>query len=79
MPGVLRMRGQIDVILNRLLREGVITGFSTNFGATGDPLPPPCIIVNPPSGQEPEAVQHRVAQAVADVATGIDIKALTER
>ena len=74
MPGVLRMRGQINVILNRLVREGAIAGFSTNFGAAGDPPPPPCITVAAPSGQPPEAVRHRVMQAVADVAIGIDVE-----
>lgn len=32
MSGLPKSRGSINVVLNRLVREGVITGFKTNFG-----------------------------------------------
>lgn len=32
MPGPSSIRGDVNAILNGLIREGVITGFETNFG-----------------------------------------------
>lgn len=72
MPGVRTIRGNVNVVLNRLESEGVITGFRTNFGlpegASG-----PVVTVTVPASRSPEDLRVRVINAVTAVAIGIDI------
>jgi hypothetical protein len=72
MPGVRTIRGKVNVVLNGLVREGVITGFRTNFDAP-ERLSGPFVTVIVPASRSPEDVRVRVINAVAAVAIGIDI------
>ena len=72
MPGVRTIRGKVNVVLNGLVREGVITGFRTNFDVP-ERLSGPIVTVTVPASGSPEDVQVRVTNAVAAVAIGIDI------
>jgi hypothetical protein len=72
MPGVRTIRGKVNVVLNGLVREGVITRFRTNFDVH-DEASAPVVTVTTPSGRSPEDVQVRVINAIAAVAIGIDI------
>ena len=72
MPGVRTIRGKVNVVLNGLVREGVITGFRTNFDVP-EGISGPIVTVTVPASGSPEDVQVRVTNAVAAVAIGIDI------
>jgi hypothetical protein len=57
------IRGDINVILNRLVREGVIASFDSTFDdkeATG----PARVTITPGTAVDPEAVKRTVAEAL---------------
>jgi hypothetical protein len=72
MPGELKIRGKVNVVLNGLVREGVIAGFRTTFGAEGE-FGAPVVTITVSDGQSPGEVKARVMDALADIAIGIDI------
>ncbi len=72
MPGVPKIRGKVNVVLNQLVREGVITGFRTNFHVH-DKASTPVVTVIAPSGGLLDEVRVRVMEALADVAIGINV------
>ena len=73
MTGVPKIRGKVNVVLNGLIREGVIAGFRTNFGRDGEPGAP-LITVTTPEGGSPDGVKVRVMDALADVVVGIGVE-----
>ena len=74
MPGIQGVRGKVNVVLNQLVREGVITGFRTNFdvphGSSG-----PVVIITAPHGRPPEDARMAAMDAPMAVASGIDVTA----
>ena len=72
MPGVRTIRGKVNVVLNGLVREGVITGFRTNFDAP-EGISGPVVTVTVPASRSPEDVRVRVMDALMDVAIGINV------
>lgn len=66
------LRGDVNAILNRLVREGVISAFQTNFGT-----PPEAfgvhIIITPPSASDREAVRRTVGQALDGLSEQVTI------
>lgn len=72
MPGVPRIRGRINLVLNGLVRAGVIAGFRTSFGTDNGPGAP-VVTVTAPGGGSPDDVRALVTDALADVAAGIDV------
>ena len=72
MPGTQKVRGKVNVVLNRLVREGVITGFKTNFGHDSE-TPSPHATVTAPEGRPLEEVRALVVNAVMEAAIGIDV------
>ena len=74
MPGIPRIRGKINVVLNGLVRTGVIAGFRTNFGDP-DGAHTPLVSVTAIEGQSPEDARVAVMNALMTVAIGIDVTA----
>ena len=73
MPGVRGIRGTINIEMNRLVREGVISGFRSNFDFR-DKADLPHVIVTVPDGRSREDVRVLVLNAMAAVAVDIDIR-----
>ncbi len=72
MPGTQRVRGKVNVVLNRLMREGVISGFRTNFDNQGKAASPH-VTVTVAEGKSLEDMQVLVMNAVMEVAVGINV------
>ena len=72
MPGVSKIRGKVNIVLNGLVREGVIAGFRTTFDVEGE-FGAPVVTITVPEGQSPDEVKARVMDVIADIAVGIDI------
>jgi hypothetical protein len=68
------LRGNLDVILNRMVQEDVIAGFRTNLS---DLLEPKRLTVTifPQHGEEPGAAVRRVKRALTLLGTHIDVVA----
>jgi hypothetical protein len=68
--------GSVNAALNRLTREGVITGFKTNFGARGAPAGCPEILITAADVADDaraEEIRSRVAAALAPVLDEVNI------
>jgi hypothetical protein len=72
MPGTQGVRGKVNVVLNRLVSEGAITGFRTNY-YTRDEASAPVMTVTAPGGGSLDEVRVRVMDALMDVAIGINV------
>ncbi len=73
MTGRPTQRGDVIQILNRLLEEGRIAGFSTNLFEK--PLPrQPAVTVFNRMGDDPKAVEQTVLQALAAVGASVDVQ-----
>ena len=72
MPGTQKVRGKVNVVLNRLVREGVISGFKTNFDDQGGNASPH-VTVAVPEGRSLEEVRALVVNAVMEAAIGINV------
>ena len=72
MSGEPKVRGKVNMVLNGLVREGVIAGFRTTFGRDNEPGAP-IITVTTPEGGSPDDVKLRVMDALADVAIGVGV------
>ncbi len=72
MPGEPKIRGKVNIVLNGLVREGVIAGFRTTFDVEGE-FGAPVVTITVPEGQSPDEVKARVMEALAEAAVGIDI------
>jgi hypothetical protein len=71
-PDFRKIRGNLNIVLNRLVRDGVIADFRTNFGDE-DKSGTPLVTVTAPPGQDLAAVQSLVLNALTEVAIGIDV------
>jgi hypothetical protein len=72
MPDGRKIRGQVNVVLNGLIRDGVISAFRTNFGRDNEPGAP-IITVTTPEGGSPDDVKAHVMDALADVVIGVSL------
>ena len=72
MPGVQKVRSKVNVVMNRLVGEGIITGFKTNFG-DGNETTSQHVTVSAPEGRTLDDVRALVVDAVADTAIGISV------
>jgi hypothetical protein len=72
MPGEPKIRGKVNAVLNRLVRDGVIAGFRTSFGRVNEPGTP-IITVTAPEGAAEDDVKVRVMDALADVVIGVSV------
>lgn len=72
MSGEPKVRGKVNMVLNGLVREGVIAGFRTTFGRDNEPGAP-IITVTTPEGGSPDDVKLRVMDALADVVIGVGV------
>ena len=66
------LRGDVNAILNRLVREGVISAFQTNFGTPAEAFGVH-IIITPPSATDRDAVRRMVAQALDGLSEPVTI------
>jgi len=66
------LRGDVNAILNRLVREGVISAFQTNFGTPSEAFGVH-IIITPPSATDREAVRRTVGQALDGLSEQVTI------
>ncbi len=74
MVGTRSKRGDVIQVLNRLLDEGRIAGFSTNLFEKPPPQQPAVTVFNR-MGDDPKAVEQTVLQALAAVGTSVDVQA----
>ncbi len=64
MPSPRTLRGNINAILNPMVRDGAIAGFSTNFFSK--PSPEQTVIrIFPKEGDDPSLVERGVREALA--------------
>ncbi len=73
MTGRPTQRGDVIQILNRLLEEGQIAGFSTNLFEKPPPQQP-AVTVFTRMGDDPKAVEQTVLQALAAVGASVDVR-----
>jgi hypothetical protein len=66
MVGRGNFRGDLNAVLNRLVREGVIAAFRTNFSVKDSPAGL-CVMVTP-NGADAGSVKDQVHQALAPLA-----------
>jgi hypothetical protein len=71
-PGVQKVRSKVNVVMNRLVAEGVIAGFKTNFDFPDGPHTPQ-VVVAVSKEWSPEAARLLVADALAEVVIGINV------
>ncbi len=72
MPDTRKIRGSVNVVLNRLVREGVITGFRTNFDQQGGATTPH-VTATVAEEWSLEAARALIVDALTEVASGIDV------
>ena len=72
MPGVQKVRSKVNVVMNRLVAEGVITGFRANFDFP-DGTHTPQVAVSVSEEWSPEVARLLVVDALSEVVIGIDI------
>ncbi len=72
MPGTQKVRGKVNVVMNRLVREGIIAGFKTNFGYDNETTSPQ-VTVTALEGRSPEEVRALVVDALTETAISIDV------
>ncbi len=72
MPGTQKVRGKVNVVLNRLVREGVISGFKTNFDQQGG-ADSPHVTATVAEGRALEEVRALVVDAITETAIRIDV------
>jgi hypothetical protein len=66
------LRGDVNAILNGLVREGVISAFQTNFGTPAEALGVH-IIITPASATDREGVRRTVAAALDGLSEQVTI------
>jgi hypothetical protein len=74
-PGFRRsrgLRGDINLVLNRLVGQGVIASYRTNFDTVEAHQGPHVTVTAPPS-RAPDDVRLRVMDALAAVAVGVGL------
>ena len=72
MSGTQKVRSKVNVVLNRLVREGIISGFRTNFDFPDGPHTPQ-VTVSVSGERSPEAARLLVVDALAEVVVGVDV------
>jgi hypothetical protein len=70
--GVQKVRSKVNVVMNRLVGEGIIARFRTSFGQDDD-TPSPRVTVTLSEGRSPHEVRALVVNAVAEAAIAIDV------
>ena len=70
--GTPKVRSKVNVLMNRLVREGAVSGFKTNFGYMNGTLPPHVTVVAP-DGRSQEEIRALVVDAITNIAVGIDV------
>jgi hypothetical protein len=73
-----KVRSKVNVVMNRLVREGVITGFKTNFDFP-DGTHTPQVAVALSEEWSLEAARLLVVDALAEVVIGIDVTVARDR
>ena len=67
------LRGNINALLNPMVRDGVIAGFSTNL--FGKPPPDqPVIRIFPKEGDDPSQVEREVREALVGLGVSLDVR-----
>ncbi len=66
------LRGDVNAILNRLVREGVISAFQSNFGTPAEAYGVH-IIITPASATDREAARRTVAAALDGLSEQVTI------
>jgi len=66
------LRGDVNAILNRLVREGVISAFQTNFGTPAEAYGVH-IIITPGSATDRDGVRRAVAAALDGLSEQVTI------
>ena len=66
------LRGDVNAILNGLVREGVISAFQTNFGTPAEAYGVH-VIVTPASATDREGVRRTVAQALDSLSEQVTV------
>ena len=66
------LRGNLNLILNGLIRDGVIASFETSFGEKASTKPVRITVVAP-SANSPEAVKHAVTTALNRFAKDVSV------
>lgn len=66
------LRGDVNAILNRLVREGVISAFQTNFGTPAEAYGVH-VIITPGSATDGERVRRTVSQALENLSEQVTI------
>jgi hypothetical protein len=66
------LRGDINKVLNGLVREGVISAFQTNFDGPSEAFGVH-VIVTPTTATNREAVRNTVAQALGALAREVTV------
>ena len=73
MPSPRTLRGDINAILNTMVRDGAIAGFSTNFFSK--PSPEQTVIrIFPKEGDDLIQVERAVRQALAGLRISLDVQ-----
>ncbi len=73
MPSPRTLRGDINAILNTMVRDGVIAGFSTNLFSKPPPEQP-VIRIFPKEGDDPARVEREVRKALAGLNVSLDVQ-----
>ena len=66
-------RGDVVAILNRLLRENRIVGFSSNLFEKPSPQQPRVTVLNR-KGDDPKAVEQEVREALAAADASVEVR-----
>ncbi len=73
MPSPRTLRGNISAILNPMVRDGAIAGFSTNFFS--NPTPEQTVIrIFPNEGDDPARVEREIRAAMAGLGVSLDVQ-----
>jgi hypothetical protein len=67
------LRGNINAILNPMIRDGAIAGFSTNLSSK-PPSGQPVIRIFPKEGDDPARVEREVREALAGLGASLDVR-----
>ncbi len=73
MAGGPTKRGDVVAVLNGLLKDGRIAGFSTNLFEKPSPEKPMATVLNR-RGDDPKAVEQEVLQALAAADASIEVR-----
>ncbi len=72
MPYPRTLRGDLNAILNPMVRDGAIAGFSTNFFSKRSPEQ--MVIRIFPKGDDPARVEREVREALAGLSVSLNVQ-----